>query len=50
MKVVAMPRQLNPRSPDTKHVGEEPIWKTQPTDTRTSSMSAAFNWYNYFYG
>ena len=50
MKVVAMPRQLNPRSPDTKHVGEEPIWKTQPTDTRISAMSAAFNWYNYFYG
>ena len=49
MKLSA-PKQLNPRSPDTKYVGEEPLWRTQPADNRFTILSRAFNWYNYFYG
>ena len=44
------PKPLNPRSPDTKYVGEEPLWREQPTEHRFTSLSRAFNWYNYFYG
>lgn len=43
-------KPLNPRSPDTKYVGEEPLWRTQPTEDRFTALSRAFNWYNYFYG
>ena len=43
-------KSLNPRSPDTKYTGLEPTWSVQPTDDRTSQLSAAFSWYNYFYG
>ena len=43
-------KTLNPRSPDTKYTGLEPTWHVQPTDNRTSQLSAAFSWYNYFYG
>jgi len=43
-------KTLNPRSPDTKYTGPEPAWRVQPTDDRTSQLSAAFSWYNYFYG
>jgi hypothetical protein len=44
-------KQLNPRTPDIKYVGEEPIWKTQPSDEhRTAILARAFNWYNYHYG
>ena len=43
-------KPLNPRSPDTKYTGLEPAWRVQPTDDRTSQLSAAFGWYNYFYG
>ena len=43
-------KSLNPRSPDTKYTGLEPAWRVQPTDDRTSQLSAAFSWYNYFYG
>ena len=43
-------KPLNPRSPDTKYTGPEPTWRVQPTDDRTSQLSAAFSWYNYFYG
>ena len=43
-------KPLNPRSPDTKYTGPEPMWRVQPTDDRTSQLSAAFSWYNYFYG
>jgi hypothetical protein len=43
-------KPLNPRSPDTKYVGSEPDWKTQPTENRVSALSYAFAWYNYFYG
>lgn len=43
-------KPLNPRSPDTKYVGDEPLWRTQPTDNRFAVLTRAFNWYNYFYG
>ena len=43
-------KALNPRSPDTKYVGHEPEWRVQPVSNRTSSLSNAFGWYNYFYG
>jgi hypothetical protein len=43
-------KPLNPRSPDTKYTGLEPTWRVQPTEDRTSQLSAAFSWYNYFYG
>ena len=43
-------KPLNPRSPDTKHVGEEPQWREQPETNRVAALSRALNWYNYFYG
>ena len=49
MKFTA-PKPMNPRSPDTKHVGDEPLWNEQPTEHRFTALSRAFNWYNYFYG
>jgi hypothetical protein len=51
VKVTAKPvKLLNPRSGDTQVMGTEPTWEVQPTDNRTSRMSKAFGWYNYFYG
>jgi len=41
---------LNPRSSDTNILGMEPTWQVQPTEYRTSRLSKAFSWYNYFYG
>ena len=41
---------LNPRSADTNILGLEPTWQVQPTEYRTSRLSKAFSWYNYFYG
>ena len=43
-------KPLNPRSPDTNHMGMEPTWAIQPVDGRASRLSHAFSWYNYFYG
>jgi hypothetical protein len=43
-------KPLNPRSSDTNVMGMEPIWQIQPTEYRTSRLSKAFSWYNYFYG
>lgn len=43
-------KPLNPRSPDTKYIGDEPLWKVQPTEERFTILTRAFNWYNYFYG
>lgn len=43
-------KPMNPRSPDTKYVGDEPLWREQPTENRFASLTRAFNWYNYFYG
>ena len=49
MKTALAVKPLNPRSPDTKMLGDEPTWRIQPTEHRVSRLSAAFNWYNYFY-
>ena len=43
-------RPLNPKSPDTKYVGTEPTWRSQPTEDRFATLTRAFNWYGYFYG
>lgn len=43
-------KPLNPRSPDTKYMGEEPRWAQQPTQDRATQLTRAFNWYGYFYG
>jgi len=48
MKTVQI-KPLNPRSADTKYVGDEPCWTVQPSDDRFAVMTRAFNWYNYFY-
>jgi len=43
-------KPLNPKSPDTKYVGNEPVWSQQPEHSRFVALTRAFNWYNYFYG
>jgi len=44
-------KRLNPKGAETKYVGFEPEWKTQPTsENRLSRLAQAFNWYNYHYG
>jgi hypothetical protein len=44
-------KALNPKNPDTKYMGEEPLYVIQPeSDSRISSLSAGFSWYNWFYG
>ena len=43
-------RPLNPRSADTKFMGDEPTWRVQPIYDRISQLTKAFSWYNYFYG
>ena len=44
-------KRLNPKGAETKYVGFEPEWKTQPNETnRVSSFANAFQWYNYHYG
>lgn len=44
-------KTLNPRHPDTKYMGDEQVWATQPAaDSRASKIGWAYNWYNYFYG
>lgn len=42
------PKPINPRSPDTKHTGDEPTWRLQPTEERKSALTQAFGWYNYY--
>jgi hypothetical protein len=44
-------KRLNPKGAETKYIGFEPEWKTQPTpENRISSLANAFQWYNYHYG
>jgi hypothetical protein len=44
------PRDLNPRNPDTKYLGNEPLFVVQPeTAFRQSAMALSFNWYNQFF-
>lgn len=49
--ISTMVKALNPKDVDTKYMGEEPSFETQPeTVVRSSTLSRAFNWYNRFYG
>lgn len=43
-------RELNPRNPDTSHLGGEPIVTVQPLEHRVAVLARCFNWYNHFYG
>ena len=44
-------KALNPRDPDTKYMGEEPLFVIQPNiEQRKVAMASSFNWYNRFYG
>ena len=44
-------KRLNPKGAETKYVGHEPEWPTQPDETnRVSAFANAFQWYNYHYG
>lgn len=43
-------KALNPKNPDTKYMGEEPLFVIQPdNDRRTSALTNGFSWYNWFY-
>lgn len=43
-------KALNPRSPDTKYIGEEPLFVLQPdSDRRLGAITRAFTWYHTFY-
>ena len=42
-------KALNPRSPETKYTGEEPLFVIQP-DNRMVALMSGFTWYNTFYG
>lgn len=42
-------KTLDPRDPDTKYFGAEPVFVTQP-ENRASELIRSFNWYSRFYG
>jgi hypothetical protein len=47
----SMVKSLNPRDPDTKYFGEEPLFVIQPdSDLRRITLMRSFTWYNRFYG
>jgi hypothetical protein len=47
----SMVKSLNPRDPDTKYFGEEPLFVIQPdADLRRVTLMRSFTWYNRFYG
>jgi hypothetical protein len=47
----SMVKSLNPRDPDTKYFGDEPLFVIQPdSDLRRVTMMRSFTWYNRFYG
>lgn len=49
MSAVKAPKPINPRSPDTKYNGTEPLWNQQPDlESRQSTLVRAFGWYNYY--
>lgn len=49
MSTIKAPKPINPRSPDTKYNGTEPLWNKQPDiDNRQSTLIRAFGWYNYY--
>jgi hypothetical protein len=42
-------KSLNPKGADTKYTGNEPEWRLQPTEDRTSAITRALYWYHYHY-
>ena len=43
-------RTLDPKDPDVKYFGDEPLFALQPEpDLRKIAIVNAFNWYNHFY-
>ena len=43
-------KALNPRDADTKYMGEEPFFPTQPEpEARFSALARSFTWYTRFY-
>lgn len=43
-------KALNPKNPDTKYMGDEPLYVIQPpSERRISALSNGFGWYNWFY-
>jgi len=44
-------KALNPKNPDTKYMGDEPLFVLQPDpERRLSALANSFSWYNWFYG
>ena len=44
-------RALDPKDPDTKYMGTEPLFALQPDDDlRNGAIGRALNWYSKFYG
>jgi len=44
-------KRLNPKGADSKYLGAEPEWQTQPAEeNRVGALANAFHWYNYHYG
>ena len=43
-------KALNPKDPDTKYMGDEPLFVVQPdSDRRNVAIARSLNWYNRFY-
>jgi len=43
-------KALNPKNPDTKYMGDEPLFVLQPDPQRRNvALSNSFTWYNWFY-
>lgn len=45
----SMVKALNPKDPDVKYMGDEPLFVVQPENRRLALM-AGLNWYSKFYG
>lgn len=44
-------KALNPRDPDTKYMGDEPLFALQPEpELRNTAVGRSLNWYSKFYG
>lgn len=44
-----MPKQIQPKTGETKYLGNEPLWSTQPLpDQRARNLTRTFSWYNYY--
>ena len=44
-------KALNPKDADTKYLGDEPFFPTQPTpENRNVALARGFTWYHRFYG